>query len=798
MATQRVQKNLTVMFTDISGFTKHTETISREALMSRLDTHNALLMPIVAHFDGRIVKTIGDAFLITFESPTNAVQCGLFMQHTLRKYNVEKPEPEQIHIKVSINSGEVTVTENDVFGDPVNVAAKIEKATNPDEIYFTEAVFLAMNKAEVPTSFVKAFRPKGAESTEIKLYKVAMDEGDERYKRVIANTHIDAEKNKTRVLELSNLAEKEFVRYQDTLDALVESQGKSSRGVVIAVIAAAVILAVALIVGFSIFGDKSTEKPSQQLARDVRAYLQADKPAEAQERIDTYIKEHGADAATATLLKELETYEASQKKARAEELRRQMTADVRAYLQTDKPAEARGRVEKHIADFGADDTTTLLLGEIRDYEIGRVIANADNLIASGQPEDARNAIKKYFGNSPLTEPASKALARADAYLNARDQIAAGKAQEAADALTAAFADTNPSREIKRLRDQAAALIASAATMKSTDRFKEPMVMFGRITAAFGEDTTNVHALACIEEALANELYRAAKSNGYDSANSDYENYRKRVPNLPSWTWVKTHMLMGSLWHYRTDPNTSRFRDSEVYWSRWREVQANVKDKPEKQYRWGCFLFMLSRKEYNAVCDGAYEWAAALKGDPSLRARHAELMEPYRIEFEGDRAGLGKDLKGDLTYMLGCFTGGIEPMRELIKLYYYKDLRDKLVADVANMDEQFETEQMNALALLTEQGDTELIPDRFAVFRAQFSEFVVGNGALERFHSNALFQAPMSFDDYKEYRRLIDSSIADVNNKTGPFSNYTKAPGTLQAMLDDLRAAQPTHTAQYDE
>src|SRR5690606_20107024 len=282
MSTQRVQKNLTVMFTDISGFTKHTETISREALMSRLDTHNQLLMPIIAHFEGKIVKTIGDAFLITFESPTNAVQCGLFMQHTLRHHNLEKPESDQIHIKVSINSGEVTVTDNDVFGDPVNVAAKIEKATNPDEIYFTEAVFLAMNKSEVPTSFVKAFRPKGADSSEIKLYKVAMDEADERYKRIISGTTIDKEKMKTRVLELSNLAEKEFTRYQDTLDALVESQGKSSRGMVIAVIAAALILGIAVLVGLWAFGGKG-ESEEQKTIATARLFLNSDKPEDARE-----------------------------------------------------------------------------------------------------------------------------------------------------------------------------------------------------------------------------------------------------------------------------------------------------------------------------------------------------------------------------------------------------------------------------------------------------------------------------------------------------------------------------------
>ena len=141
---QHHQQNLAVMFTDISGFTRHSETISREELMERLETHNNLLMPVVAHFEGRIIKTIGDALMITFESPTNAVQCGLFMQHTLKGFNRDRTTDEQIHIKVAINSGEVTVTEDDVFGDAVNIAAKIEKATNPDETYFTEPVFLAM------------------------------------------------------------------------------------------------------------------------------------------------------------------------------------------------------------------------------------------------------------------------------------------------------------------------------------------------------------------------------------------------------------------------------------------------------------------------------------------------------------------------------------------------------------------------------------------------------------------------------------------------------------------------------
>src|SRR5262245_18358424 len=110
MTTKHVQRNRTIMFTDISGFTKHTEKISREQLMNLLATHSKLLMPIVGHFESKVINTIGDDFFITFESPTNAVQCGIYMQHTLKKYNHGIPDPEQIHIKVSINSGEVTAT----------------------------------------------------------------------------------------------------------------------------------------------------------------------------------------------------------------------------------------------------------------------------------------------------------------------------------------------------------------------------------------------------------------------------------------------------------------------------------------------------------------------------------------------------------------------------------------------------------------------------------------------------------------------------------------------------------------
>lgn len=739
MSTTRRQKNLTVMFTDISGFTKHTETISREDLMSRLDTHNDLLMPIIAHFEGEIVKTIGDAFLITFESPTNGVQCGLFMQHTLRKYNADKPEGKQIHIKVSINSGEVTVTDNDVFGDPVNVAAKIEKATNPDEIYFTESVFLAMNKAEVPTSFVKSFRPKGAESSEIKLYRVAMDEDDARYQKIVSGTNIDANENKTKVIELSNTAEKEFMRYQDTLDALVESQGKSSRGLVVGIIASALILGAAIIIGFIAFGGSSKTAPGEQLAEDVRTYLQ-----------------------------------------------------------TDKPAEARGRIESYIDEHGADDTTSELVNEIKTYEIQQVVGEADALIADGRPEDARSAIKKYFGADDLPDNAAGALMKSESYLAARQAIEDGDAEQASKTIKKAFGDTNPSAELKSLRDQAEALVTARGYFEGPERYSEPLLLIGAISKVFGDDTRNKHALKYMEEGLANEMYRFAKDNGADAAQKQYETYRQQFSGISSWSWIQSHMAMGGIWHFRMN-NRSGWRHNETgYWRPWRKVQDEVSGNPERAYRFGCFNYMMSRNQWLATLDGVVFWKEATDADKSLMNRHANLCELYRPTLSGDAKNLGYDLKTDVMYVLGYGYGSAKALHSLVKDYFYKDVRDRLVAFANTEDPNLRGEQVNALAILIDMGEAGVIQDPFGVFRDQFDDMMKFSATLTRHHRQAIFQLEISYDDYKEFRRVIDKNLEDVTNKVGPYANYTHARERLQEMQTDLRAAQPIHTEQFEQ
>lgn len=175
-------KILTIMMTDIKGFTDKTARKSRSEMMAMLEKHEELILPILESHGGRLVKTIGDAFLVTFLSATDAVLSGVAVQDRLCEYNRDKTEKDRIDIRIAINSGEVTVTDNDVFGESVNITARLESIAEAGEVFFTEAVYLAMNKREVPSSEIGYRQFKGIPE-QIKVYKVVKEKPLESAKR---------------------------------------------------------------------------------------------------------------------------------------------------------------------------------------------------------------------------------------------------------------------------------------------------------------------------------------------------------------------------------------------------------------------------------------------------------------------------------------------------------------------------------------------------------------------------------------------------------------------------------------
>ncbi|MBT7952665.1 MAG: hypothetical protein HN764_13635 [Gammaproteobacteria bacterium] len=139
-----------IMFTDLVGYSalaERNETLALEVL----EKHWELLRSVIAKFDGHEIKTIGDAFLIEFPSTLQAVEAGLAIQRTLDNHNRSIEEDHKIHLRIGIHTGDVERRENDVFGEGVNIASRIESLAPSGGLCISESVYAAVrNKVDVP------------------------------------------------------------------------------------------------------------------------------------------------------------------------------------------------------------------------------------------------------------------------------------------------------------------------------------------------------------------------------------------------------------------------------------------------------------------------------------------------------------------------------------------------------------------------------------------------------------------------------------------------------------------------
>lgn len=164
-------ENLVIVFVDIAGFTPRTSAQTREENLRLLRRFDGAVRPLVRAYNGRVVKTIGDAFLVTFRSPTDALLCSTAIHDRLAESDAEADPAERFTIRAAVNVGEVRIDGGDVFGEAVNIAARIEGKAGAGEIYFSESAFLSMTKSEVPSEEVGYTELKGIPG-KIRLYRV--------------------------------------------------------------------------------------------------------------------------------------------------------------------------------------------------------------------------------------------------------------------------------------------------------------------------------------------------------------------------------------------------------------------------------------------------------------------------------------------------------------------------------------------------------------------------------------------------------------------------------------------------
>lgn len=138
---EKFKKELTILFSDISGYTHHMDTrgdISGRALLQR---HNDIVLPLIEENHGTLIKTIGDAVMASFPTSLNAVKAAMAVQQRLNQHNQGVDPADQIRVKIGVNSGEALVDDMDVYGDVVNVASRIQCKAASDEILISESVY---------------------------------------------------------------------------------------------------------------------------------------------------------------------------------------------------------------------------------------------------------------------------------------------------------------------------------------------------------------------------------------------------------------------------------------------------------------------------------------------------------------------------------------------------------------------------------------------------------------------------------------------------------------------------------
>ncbi|ACY15848.1 SUMF1/EgtB/PvdO family nonheme iron enzyme [Haliangium ochraceum] len=138
---RRYQRFSAVLFTDIAGSTAYFTKKGDLAGRLMVQRHDDLLFPIVEELGGRVVKTTGDGMLAAFDESRQACEAAVRMQQTMVAFNATQEDPdEELHIHVAMHAGVGFHDENDIYGNLVNIAARVEKLAQRDQILLTEVV----------------------------------------------------------------------------------------------------------------------------------------------------------------------------------------------------------------------------------------------------------------------------------------------------------------------------------------------------------------------------------------------------------------------------------------------------------------------------------------------------------------------------------------------------------------------------------------------------------------------------------------------------------------------------------
>ncbi len=142
MAETRVERRLAaILAADVAGYSRLMGRDEEGTLAALKACRRELLDPKIAEHRGRVVKTTGDGALAEFGSAVDATRCALEIQRSMSERNVAVPEDRRIEFRIGINVGDVIIDDGDIYGDGVNIAARIETLATPGATCLSDAAY---------------------------------------------------------------------------------------------------------------------------------------------------------------------------------------------------------------------------------------------------------------------------------------------------------------------------------------------------------------------------------------------------------------------------------------------------------------------------------------------------------------------------------------------------------------------------------------------------------------------------------------------------------------------------------
>lgn len=169
------QRLAAILAADMAGYSRLMEA-DESGTLARLRTHRIELVdPAIAKNKGRIIKTTGDGMLVEFQSVTDAVKCAVEIQQRMKRRNSDVPQERRIEFRIGINLGDIIFEDEDIFGDGVNIASRIEQLADVGGICVTAAVATQIaDRLEIAMEDLGEKTLKNI-SRPVRLYRIGFD-----------------------------------------------------------------------------------------------------------------------------------------------------------------------------------------------------------------------------------------------------------------------------------------------------------------------------------------------------------------------------------------------------------------------------------------------------------------------------------------------------------------------------------------------------------------------------------------------------------------------------------------------